>query len=813
MAREAKYSIRAVDNTKQGLRSAENNLGGFQSSVSNISSKLTTGLVGLVSFKALETVAKGVMDVTRAWGVQEQAVMQLDRTVANSSLMDGSASQRLQDFASELQNTSIFGDEAIIAEMAKANDMFDLTEDQLESLASAATDYAASTGKTLEESFRNLGKTYAGTAGELSEVIPELKNLSQEQLEAGAAIQLAAEQFAGAAQTQAEGVSGALAQLGNTWGDFKEEIGASTSGLVAGISRFAQGILEVQVNSMAARRELDAMSDEERALYDMTNEVTVGLDREITTRRMEVGHLKEAVQYSEEYRDEYEEAVTQLEIAERNLGRINGTQQTVNTSSRQFWEQYLDSNERAVQEQNNLNEAVERQVQLQNALASNFRSWMSTTLTGLSELGGSVFDFGRALENIDFSNSPQTIENARIIANSLRTQLLDGKNLQQVNEDLADLDLMRRGLLYDIAEAREAVANADEDERAEAEEELTLLQNRLVYLEQATDEFESQRGELEDMIALQQRLRDEIMADPLGSGLFEPRPNEGGGGGSTAPAPQDFDFLAELFESFSSGFESGAFADALSGTIGSSELGQLAGSASGATAWLEALGGPIVIVVKAFLEAAMGVDSLRRIINPIAEVFNAMISILEPFIDQLLNPILGMLNIIGLVLGTLLIPVLQLMTPMLEVLNAGFLFLYNMAIRPVANAIIWAMNMINNAVATVWNAIANAINAVLGWAGVNVRTMAHRAMQEGFLEEIDRQDLDDASQGQNVVNDYETPGNEGTPDEGPTYEKQRDIKVNIYFPEETYLVGEGGMEEFVLYVQNELERLQRLSIA
>jgi uncharacterized membrane protein len=155
---------------------------------------------------------------------QEDAIKRLNTSLQVNGDFSEAASQDLQNFASELQKTTRFGDEAILNQLALAKS-FGATNDQAKEIAKAATDLSEALGIDLESATRNVAKTLGGYAGELAETIPALKELTKEQLQAGEGVKLLAQQFGGTAQAQVKTFSGGLAQLSNSAGDFLEEIG------------------------------------------------------------------------------------------------------------------------------------------------------------------------------------------------------------------------------------------------------------------------------------------------------------------------------------------------------------------------------------------------------------------------------------------------------------------------------------------------------------------------------------------------------------------------------------------------------------
>lgn len=163
-------------------------------------------------------------DVVTAASAQEDAINQLNQSLKAAGTFSAEASADFQDFAAELQANSTIGDEVSLSFLGLATS-FGATNEQAKDLVQAAADLSAATGISLESAVRNLGKTFGGLTGELGEVVPALKNLTREQLQSGAAIDLINERFAGFAQSLTKTFSGAVTQAQNTFGDLQEEFG------------------------------------------------------------------------------------------------------------------------------------------------------------------------------------------------------------------------------------------------------------------------------------------------------------------------------------------------------------------------------------------------------------------------------------------------------------------------------------------------------------------------------------------------------------------------------------------------------------
>lgn len=134
------------------------------------------------------------------------------------------AQRRLIESAAELQSRSTLGDEVIIDQQAYLAAL-GLTEQQINATIEAAAQLSYATGMELEGAVKNLAKTYSGLTGELGESIPALKELSAEELKAGAAIEYVGNNYKGFAEAAATTGAGPMLQLKNQLGDLAEQIG------------------------------------------------------------------------------------------------------------------------------------------------------------------------------------------------------------------------------------------------------------------------------------------------------------------------------------------------------------------------------------------------------------------------------------------------------------------------------------------------------------------------------------------------------------------------------------------------------------
>lgn len=214
-----------------------------QSSINKLNKKISqsSGAKLLTSIgsigKGLGTVKNVISFITSAIGdlsdaalVQQRAEVTLSTAVKNNPYYDNSATERLKNYASQLQATSTIGDETLIPFMSKLVS-YGRSEAEVMDIMQTAVNMAESGVMDLGSAVSALNATYQGNAGLLARQIPALKNLSSEQLKAGEGVKLLKQQYAGAAEEISNSV-GAIQKMKNSWGDLKENIGRGINALL-----------------------------------------------------------------------------------------------------------------------------------------------------------------------------------------------------------------------------------------------------------------------------------------------------------------------------------------------------------------------------------------------------------------------------------------------------------------------------------------------------------------------------------------------------------------------------------------------------
>ena len=198
-----------IEAKTKGTKKAESSVKSLKKSIVGLSAAYI-GASGLIA---------GIKGSITAYSEQERVEKKLKAAL-------GSSTDALLKQASALQGITIFGDEAVIAQQAFLASI-GMTEQQIMKILPVAADLSAATGITLESAVRNTAKTFSGLAGELGELVPQLRDLTEEEMKAGEAVEVMADLFKNQASAEAKTLSGRLSRVKNVMGDIAEDIGES----------------------------------------------------------------------------------------------------------------------------------------------------------------------------------------------------------------------------------------------------------------------------------------------------------------------------------------------------------------------------------------------------------------------------------------------------------------------------------------------------------------------------------------------------------------------------------------------------------
>ena len=275
---------------------------GITSNIGNIikSAGKVAGIVGGITV-AFKGVSKVMKETSEAYKVQAKAEIQLATAVNNNPLVKGEATERLKEFASEMQNVSTTGDEVMLPMLAKLIST-GRTEEEAMQIMKASLDLSASGMMSLDSAVTQLNATYSGNIGLMGRQIGELKGLTEEELKSGKAIEIVSKKFAGMSEEVAK-TTGTSEQLSNAWGDLKEQIGEPIeTGILAPFRRGLTSLINTTI---------DGIKKLKKAVEEAKNEgeVSVAIQSGSATDTQIIAGYDRERKRLEDLRDTYKEVL------------------------------------------------------------------------------------------------------------------------------------------------------------------------------------------------------------------------------------------------------------------------------------------------------------------------------------------------------------------------------------------------------------------------------------------------------------------------------------------------------------------------
>ena len=706
----AKVTVR-VGSTfqKEGIEQAKTGVKSLGEQTKASTSQMLAGFAALsigvaAVAKVLNTVKKAIQENVTLYAQQEKVEKRLAASALNNPLINGQAVKSLKDYASAMQEATGVGDEAIIQQeqflVALGN-----SEEQIRNILDAALDLSGTGMFNLETAVKGLSQTLTGQAGTLGRYIPQLRELTAEQLKAGAAVDFVSENFAGVARAMKETTAGALMTFNSAWGDLRETLGGFVAGPVVAVVTWLTTVVQ-KLDEIIARRDI--------IQHGSTQAETPVLD---TTA----------------YRKALEDAATQAEADIATLqNRLNKSAEQAQMSAREahatmesgtfsFVADAIDADQ--------INEQIRKiEIKLQG-----FRAEIET-LGDVVTTVRAPFDewLGTTFGEIPLQKS--------IVAITAKMEAL----AKHVNS----------------ARARGNLILSEQRPGAYTDEEIRKLEVIVNFYEQQYEALLLQREELEKQLSLLEDI-EKVISKGVGDFKFGQPP---------APVP------APVPVGRSTGTFGGIGEDVAMGAVGGTEIGSI----------MLDVADPAMMLAGAFGALVAQVSSLGVILNPLTVIFTALGRTIAQVLNNALIPLIGILVVWGNMWGTILIPLLQTLTPIIKLLAEGFLWLYNNVIRHFANVVITTLNLFQNVVAGILNVMIEFANLFRA-KGKKKPGIKFNKWNENWLEKISFEDL--VSAGEQAID----PGQGGGFAGGPTTVQR---VPDIYFTQhiDGIVIGEGGAE-------------------
>ena len=249
-----------LDNSeyKRGIKDTEKQTDQFSAGIKRMGAAL------LAAFSIQKIMQWGAAAI-KAYNEQAIAVAKLESVLKSTGNAAGLTSKELQRYATELQKTTMFGDEATLEAMARLATFKSISKDIFKATIASAQDLATVMGGDLNGAILQLGKALEAPEIGLTmlrrsgvsfstEQIEQIKKLVAEGKKHEAQLVMLAEvqsQFGGAAKAAGETASGAWKQVSNAIGDLMEVLGSgveSSKGFANSIKSWFEVLTDVAMS-------------------------------------------------------------------------------------------------------------------------------------------------------------------------------------------------------------------------------------------------------------------------------------------------------------------------------------------------------------------------------------------------------------------------------------------------------------------------------------------------------------------------------------------------------------------------------------
>lgn len=320
------YSVKTkvtadVSNFEKGMNKAEKSLKGFSNKLADNINRLgkkglvgSLGSVGLalggitsavgIATKAIKKVSQAIGECTEAFREQNKAEIALETAVKNNPYIDGSSINGLKQFAGEMQRVSEIGDEQFLPMMAQLI-ATGRTEAETMDIIRVATDMSATGTMSFETAIQQLNATLNGNIGRLGQQNSELKNLTEEELKSGKAVEILGNKFKGLAEATAD----TSKQLKNALGDLKENLGRIFETALAPMRKFFTEVIsnlnDVLKKSADVKKAMkDVFSEENINIEAPTDSLQIALDEVLKKQREITANYSQYIQLYGKYIDQ-----------------------------------------------------------------------------------------------------------------------------------------------------------------------------------------------------------------------------------------------------------------------------------------------------------------------------------------------------------------------------------------------------------------------------------------------------------------------------------------------------------------------------
>ncbi len=214
-----------IDKTKKAIEN-----------VAKAATAMKTAVAGFAVAKVFQGVNAVISGATSSFKNMNAALTKSNQAFAENAQLTQESVANIRDALNEFSAGNYFDGDSLNNAASLASQM-GLNEEQIKKVMDAATEMAASGIMPLDQAVKKLSESYQGNAGDLAKLCPELKNLTEEQIKSGAAVDAMKKQYDGFRDTMSGTFEGMDKQWANSFGDLQ----ASVGGIISSFEFLAKG--------------------------------------------------------------------------------------------------------------------------------------------------------------------------------------------------------------------------------------------------------------------------------------------------------------------------------------------------------------------------------------------------------------------------------------------------------------------------------------------------------------------------------------------------------------------------------------------
>ena len=238
-----------LENAKEKTKKFKNEVDGTKNSITGFYMEL-----GAMAARMVTHLPSAVTATIQAFGQQEMVLQKLSAAVRTNGGNVSEVLPIMQQFASDIQAITIYGDEQVHSMMAMATSM-GVNAGQMDIVMRSAIGLSTALGMDVTTATKAAASAIQGKTGMLQEYIPSLVKCKTEE-EKLAQVQRLSESGFAQAEAAANTLDGKLKQAANAWGDLQEVMGEAFAPTVKAVAGLIKGICALLTENAAVTKTL-----------------------------------------------------------------------------------------------------------------------------------------------------------------------------------------------------------------------------------------------------------------------------------------------------------------------------------------------------------------------------------------------------------------------------------------------------------------------------------------------------------------------------------------------------------------------------